>query len=294
MANTESASPRFAGIEDWPAADIVDGIVEGQFGAIAAVHAAREPLIRAIEEATVRLARGGRLIYAGAGTSGRIAAQDAAELPPTFSWPYERAVPVMAGGEEALIRAAEGAEDDSEAAKQALIDLGCGPNDVVIGLAASGRTPFAIAALEQARAVGALAIGIYNNAGGKLGEAADIAILLETGAEFIAGSTRMKAGTAQKAALNCLSTGVMIKLGFVYRGKMVEMRATNEKLQGRAIRMVADLADVPQDVAERTLDEAGGTIKLAVVMRVKGVSRPEGERLLQAKGGLLRRALAED
>jgi N-acetylmuramic acid 6-phosphate etherase len=292
MATTESASPRFAGIEDWPSADIVEGIIEGQFGAIAAVHAARGALARAIDEAAVRLARGGRLIYAGAGTSGRIAAQDAAELPPTFSWPYERAIPVMAGGEQALIRAAEGAEDSREAAKQALIDLETGPNDVVIGLAASGRTPFAIAALDHARSVGALAIGIYNNACGKLGDAADIPILMDTGPEFIAGSTRMKAGTAQKAALNCLSTGVMIKLGFVFRGKMVEMRATNEKLQGRAIQMVADLADAPLDVAERTLAEAGGTIKLAVVMLIRGVSRAEGEKLLADANGILRGALA--
>jgi N-acetylmuramic acid 6-phosphate etherase len=292
MATTESASPRFAGIEDWPSADIVEGIIEGQFGAIAAVHAARDALARAIDEAAVRLARGGRLIYAGAGTSGRIAAQDAAELPPTFSWPYERAIPVMAGGEEALIRAAEGAEDSRDAAKQALIDLETGPNDVVIGLAASGRTPFAIAALDHARSVGALAIGIYNNAGGKLGEAADIPILMDTGPEFVAGSTRMKAGTAQKAALNCLSTGVMIKLGFVFRGKMVEMRATNEKLQGRAIQMVADLADAPLDVAERTLAEADGTIKLAVVMLIKGVSRAEGEKRLANANGILRGALA--
>jgi N-acetylmuramic acid 6-phosphate etherase len=292
MATTESASPRFAGIEDWPSADIVEGIIEGQFGAIAAVHSARAALARAIDEAAVRLARGGRLIYAGAGTSGRIAAQDAAELPPTFSWPYERAIPVMAGGEEALIRAAEGAEDSREAAQQALIDLKTGPNDVVIGLAASGRTPFAIAALDHARSVGALAIGIYNNAGGKLGEAADIPILMDTGPEFVAGSTRMKAGTAQKAALNCLSTGVMIKLGFVFRGKMVEMRATNEKLQGRAIQMVADLADAPLDVAERTLAEADGTIKLAVVMLIRGVSRAEGEKLLANANGVLRGALA--
>jgi N-acetylmuramic acid 6-phosphate etherase len=292
MATTESASPRFAGIEDWPTADIVEGIIESQFAAIAAVRSARAALARAIDEAVVRLARGGRLIYAGAGTSGRIAAQDAAELPPTFSWPYERAIPVMAGGEEALIRAAEGAEDSREAAQRALIDLSTGPNDVVIGLAASGRTPFAIAALDHARSVGALAIGIYNNAGGKLGEAADIPILMDTGPEFVAGSTRMKAGTAQKAALNCLSTGVMIKLGFVFRGKMVEMRATNEKLQGRAIQMVADLADVAPDVAERTLAEADGTIKLAVVMLIRGVSRADGEKLLANANGILRGALA--
>ncbi|HEY4203206.1 MAG TPA: N-acetylmuramic acid 6-phosphate etherase [Devosiaceae bacterium] len=292
MSTTESASSRFVGIDDWSSLELVDGIVEGQFGAIAAVHAARAALAEAIDAATARLAAGGRLIYAGAGTSGRIAAQDAAELPPTFSWPYERAISVMAGGERALIRAAEGAEDDRDAAQQALRDLQLNENDVVLGIAASGRTPFAIAALDYARQVGSLAIGIYNNAGGKLGEASDIPILIETGAELVAGSTRMKAGTAQKAALNCLSTGVMVKLGFVYRGKMVEMRATNVKLQGRAVQMVADLADAPLDVAERTLAEAGGTIKLAVVMLVRQASRSEAEALLARNDGNLRKALA--
>ena len=272
MLPTETASPRFADIENWPTADLVDGMIEGQLAAIAAVRAAQPAIIRAIEAATPRLSQGGRLIYAGAGTSGRIAAQDAAELPPTFSWPYERAVPIMAGGEPALLHAAEGAEDDREAARQALRDLELGDADVVVALAASGRTPFAIAALEGARIRGALAIAIVNNPGSALAEAADVAILLDTGPELIAGSTRMKAGTAQKAALNCLSTGIMIKLGFVYRGTMVEMRATNDKLRERAIKMVAELAGSDEAAARRAFDMAGGNIKLAVVMQVRGVS----------------------
>lgn len=291
MSSTESASPRFADIEHWSSQDLVDGMVESQFAAIAAVRAAAPVLSRAIEAAATRLADGGRLVYVGAGTSGRIAAQDAAELPPTFSWPYERAVPVMAGGEPALLRAAEGAEDNRDAARQALADLGVGPKDVVVALAASGRTPFAIAALDYAREVGALAIGIFNNPGSKLGEAADLPILLETGSEFIAGSTRMKAGTAQKAALNVLSTGIMIRLGFVYRGKMVEMRPTNVKLQERAVKMVADLTDRDEDAARRTLAEAEGSIKLATLMLLKSLTREEAEATLARARGNLRDAL---
>jgi N-acetylmuramic acid 6-phosphate etherase len=291
LSSTETASPRFAEIEHWSTADLVDGIVEGQFSAIAAVRLAQPALVEAIDRAASRLAEGGRLIYAGAGTSGRIAAQDAAELPPTFSWPYERAVPVMAGGEPALLRAAEGAEDNREAARQALIDLSVGPKDVVVALAASGRTPFAIAALDHARQVGALAIGIFNNRGSKLGEASDVAILLETGPEFIAGSTRMKAGTAQKAALNCISTGVMIKLGFVYRGKMVEMRVSNDKLRERAVKMVAELADRDETAARQALEAAGGSIKLATVMLLRAASREEAEVMIAVARGNLRDAL---
>jgi N-acetylmuramic acid 6-phosphate etherase len=290
MATTESFSQRFTAIEDWQTGELVEAIVEGQFAAIAAVHGARAAIAEAIEATAARLADGGRLIYAGAGTSGRIAAQDAAELPPTFNWPYERAVPVMAGGEPALLRAAEGAEDRRDLAETALRDLAVDGKDVVIALAASGRTPFAIAALDYARSVGALAIGIYNNKGGKLGEASDIPVLIETGAELLAGSTRMKAGTAQKAALNCISTGVMIKLGFVYRGKMVEMRASNVKLQERAVLMVQDLTGSDIDTARRALAD-GGSIKVAVVMLLKSVSSGEAEALLAAAKGNLRLAL---
>jgi len=291
MATTESASPRFATVEDWPSRELVDGIVEGQFAAIGAVQAASDAIAQAIDAATKRLRGGGRLIYAGAGTSGRIATQDAAELPPTFSWPYERAIPLMAGGEGALVRAAEGAEDSRDAARASLAGIGLSPADVVIAVAASGRTPYAIAALDYAREVGALAIGVFNNPGSKLGEAADLSILLETGAEFLAGSTRLKAGTAQKAALNALSTGIMIKLGFVYRGKMVEMRATNVKLQDRAEKMVAELAGCDQDQAREALLRADGGIKLAAVMLLKSASPDEAQALLDRGDGNLRTAL---
>jgi len=293
MSTTETASGRYAGIEDWSTQELVDAMLESQMAAIAAVHGARAPLSQAIDQAAERLKRGGRMIYAGAGTSGRIAAQDAAELPPTFNWPYERAIPVMAGGDRAFIHAAEGAEDDGNAARTALAELGLSDKDVVIGVAASGRTPFAVEALRYARETGALAIGLYNNAGGRIGEVSDIAILIETGAELLAGSTRMKAGTAQKVALNAISTGVMTKLGFVYRGLMVEMRATNEKLVGRAIKMVATLCAVSEDTAREAFFASGESIKVATVMLTLGLDKAGAESRIAATGGTLRAALED-
>jgi N-acetylmuramic acid 6-phosphate etherase len=289
---TESASPRFSTIEDWSSADLVTGILEGQFSAISAVQAATPALVEAIDRGAERLERGGRLVYLGAGTSGRIATQDAAELPPTFNWPYERAITLMAGGPGAVFHAVEGAEDKEQLAVEALDGIDVAANDVVIALAASGRTPYAIAGLVHARNKGALTVGISNNRGGRLGEVAEIAILIDTGAELLAGSTRMKAGTAQKAALNCISTGIMIRLGFVYRGLMVEMKPTNAKLRDRAVKMVASLTDTDYATAETALTAAGGTIKLATVMLLKAADRTEAEALLERANGNLRGALA--
>ena len=291
MSTTESASPRYATLEDWSSSDLVAGILEGQYAAIAAVQAASAQIADELDRSAERLARGGRLIYLGAGTSGRIATQDAAELPPTFNWPYERAITLMAGGKEAVFHAAEGAEDSEQLAIDALDGIGISENDVVIGLAASGRTPYAIGGLAHARARGALTIGIFNNRGGRLGEVADVPILIETGVEVLSGSTRMKAGTAQKAVLNCISTGVMVRLGFVYRGLMVEMRPTNVKLQDRAAKMVATLADADYATASNALEQAEGSIKLATTMLVLGLDRAAAERRLDAVAGNLRAAL---
>lgn len=288
---TENAAGRYADIDNWSTRELVDGMVESQFTAIAAVSGARADLSRAIDAIAERLGATGRLIYLGAGTSGRIGAQDGAELPPTFSWPYERAVTLMAGGPGALLKAVENAEDSTTAAADGLDRLGLTPSDVVIGLAASGSTPYVVAGLEHARRKGALTVGMLNAPGGKVGEVAEIAILLDTGPEFLAGSTRMKAGTSQKVALNILSTGVMVRLGFVYRGKMVEMRATNAKLRERAIRMVSELTGASPEAARAALEEAGGTIKLATVMLLKSLDRSAAEAALVAAGGNLRRAL---
>lgn len=288
---TESASSRFATLEDWSSTDLVTGILEGQYSAISAVQAATPALAEAIDRGAERLARGGRLVYLGAGTSGRIATQDGAELPPTFNWPYERAITLMAGGQGAVFHAVEGAEDKESLAVEGLDGINVAENDVVIALAASGRTPYAIGGLVHARKLGALTVGIFNNRGGRLGEVAEIPVLIDTGAEILAGSTRMKAGTAQKAALNCISTGVMIRLGFVYRGLMVEMKPTNTKLQDRAVKMVATLTDTDYATSQAALTEAGGVIKLATVMLLKGLDRAAAEAVLAKAGGNLRTAL---
>lgn len=291
MSTTETAAIRFAGIETWPTEDMVGAMIEGQLVAVAALHSASAVFAAAIDAATDRLHAGGRLIYLGAGTSGRIAVQDAAELLPTFGWPPERAVALMAGGDGALLRGVEGAEDDAAAAVAALEGVGLTAQDVVIGIAASGRTPFTVAGIKHARAKSALTIGVFNNPGGVLGTVCEHALLLSTGAEIVAGSTRMKAGTAQKAALNILSTGIFLRLGHVWHGRMVEMAPTNAKLRARAIEMVAELADVAPASAERALDD-GGTIKHALVMLLRGVDRAEADKLLIAGGGRLHLALA--
>jgi N-acetylmuramic acid 6-phosphate etherase len=292
MKTTENAAGRYADIDNWSTRELVDGMVESQFTAIAAVSGARADLAKAIDAIAERLGRTGRLIYLGAGTSGRIGAQDGAELPPTFNWPYERAVTLMAGGPGALVKAVENAEDSITAAAEGLDGLGLTRTDVVIGLAASGSTPYVVAGLEHARRKGALTIGMLNSPGGRVGAVADIAILLDTGPEFLAGSTRMKAGTSQKVALNIISTGVMIRLGFVYRGKMVEMRATNAKLRERSVRMVSELTGAAPELARQTLEQADGVIKLATVMLLKSLDRKAAEAALAAAGGNLRKALA--
>ena len=292
IRTTEGASGRYRDIEDWSTGELVEGIIEGQFAAIAAVQAARAAIAEAIEATAGRLGATGRLIYLGAGTSGRIGAQDGAELPPTFNWPYERAITLMAGGAGALQRAVENAEDSRDAAAESLRALGLKPEDVVIGVAASGSTPYVVAGLDHARSAGALTIGIINSPGGLVGKAAEIEILLDTGPELLAGSTRMKAGTAQKAALNALSTGVMSRLGYVYRGLMVEMRPTNAKLRERAVVIVAQLTGAEMDAARQALEQAGGVIKTATVMLARSLGRADAEAALTAAGGNLRRALA--
>ena len=287
---TERAAPRFAGLETWSTPDMTSAMLEAQGAAIAAVQAASAAIAAAIDAAAARLAGGGRLIALGAGTSGRIAMQDMAELRPTFDWPSERAIALMAGGNAAFTQAREGAEDAGPDAIAALEDVGAG--DVVIGLAASGGTPFTLAGLTHARGRGALTIALYNSPRAPMAFAADHPILLDTGAEVIAGSTRMKAGTAQKVALNTLTTGIMVKLGYVWRGKMVEMRPTNAKLQRRAEAMVADLTGAAPEAARAALEQAGGVIKVAVVMLTLAMDAEAARAHLARHGGILGAALA--
>lgn len=254
--STETADPRYTDIARWPTRSAVDAMIEGQLTAIAALQAGAQALADAADAAADRLRGGGRLCYAGAGTSGRIAVQDGVELSPTFDWGDERLVFLMAGGLDALTSSAEGAEDDSEAARAEVARAGIGEGDVLVGVAASGTTPYTVAAVQAARAAGALTIGIANNAGAPLLAAADHALLAATGAEAIAGSTRMKAGTAQKAALNILSSAIMIRLGYVEQGLMVKMRVSNAKLRDRAVRMVMSLTGIDQETAAKRLADA--------------------------------------
>ena len=213
--STETHDPRYADLDLWPTTVAVEAMLEGQMAAIAAIQSQTGRIAAAAEAAAARLGETGRLVFVGAGTSGRLAVQDGTELYPTFGWPMERMVFLMAGGTSALTQAYEGAEDDVDAARSDLNACAITPSDVVIGVAASGRTPYTVAAITQARTAGALTVAIANNAGSALAAAAEHAIVAVTGSEIVAGSTRMKAGTAQKAVLNLVSTAIMIRLGLV-------------------------------------------------------------------------------
>ena len=289
---TEDISPLYLDLDAWPAADQIRALYESQIEAVAAVGPALSAIVGALEQAVPRLRRGGRIIYAGAGTSARIGAQDGAELLPTFNWPSEQVAFVIAGGEVALMRAVENAEDSTEDGARHMAALDVGANDVVLGIAASGNTPFTVAAVKTARARGALTIGIANNAGSQLLAASEHPVLIETGSEPIAGSTRLKAGTAQKVALNLFSTAVMAQLGRVYQGMMVDMRPTNAKLRHRSEQMVAKIAGCSVGAATDALGKAGGDIKAASLMAM-GVSVEVAVSLLAKHNGNLRSALAE-
>ena len=289
--DTERQSPRYSGIDIWDPADALDAMIEGQFAAVAAVRAARESLERAAIAMAARLRRRGRLVYAGAGTSGRLAVQDGAELMPTFSWPPERLLLLMAGGKDALMRSVEGAEDAVEHAAREVRMNRIDGRDVLIAVAASGTTPFTVTCLREAKARGALTIGIANNRDTPLLAEADHPIWLDTGAEPIAGSTRMKAGTAQRIALNLLSSLLMIQLGRVYEGLMVDVQAMNDKLIRRSEEMLLRLTARSRTEVRDALERAGGSVKIAVLL-LHGLAPDEAVALLRRAGGGLRAALA--
>jgi N-acetylmuramic acid 6-phosphate etherase len=266
-------------------------MVEGQFAAVAAVHAARPALERAALAIEERLRGGGRLVYAGAGTSGRLAVQDGAELMPTFSWPEERLLMLMAGGDDALLRPVEGAEDTGDAAAALLYQHRIGDKDALIAVAASGTTPFTLACLREASARGALTVGIANNPNTPLLSEADYPICLDTGAEPIAGSTRMKAGTAQRVALTLLSSLVMIRLGRVYEGLMVDVQPSNRKLVRRSEAILAQLTGHSREQVRDALRQAKGSVKLALLL-LEGRRLDEAQQALDDADGDLRAAKA--
>ena len=287
---TEDVNPRFVDFDRWSTRDAIEAMYEGQLLALAAIKPSLGIIADSADAAAKRLGDTGRLIYVGAGTSGRIAVQDGTELKPTFSWPQERVVFCIAGGLSALTVSAEGAED-SEANGAAVIEnLNTNKSDIVFCVAASGRTPFTLGALRAANTLGALTIAIANNPDTPLLAEANYPILLETGSEPIAGSTRMKAGTAQKAVLNMLSTAIMTRLDRVYKGYMVDMSISNNKLHDRAVKMISAITDCSAQIAEASLEQSGKNIKTAVLIAL-GESPAASQDILARSGGNLRKAL---
>jgi N-acetylmuramic acid 6-phosphate etherase len=287
--NTEVISQEYADLDTWPAQRTLQAIIESSQRSLDAVSAALPELTRAAELISERLAKGGRLIYIGAGTSGRLALQDAAELPPTFG--FDRTVVLLAGGSFAGSKAREGAEDHTDAALNEISEADVNELDAMIGVAASGRTPYTVAGIEAARSRGALTIGLANNPGSPLLLAAEVPVLLETGPEVLAGSTRLAAGTAQKIALGALSTTALVSLGGAYGNLMVGMKPGNEKLRGRAALIVAEATGVGEAEATRQLAAAGWEIKTAIVTLKAGVGVPAARELLARTGGRVRQAI---
>ncbi len=276
---TETSLESYHDLDTWPLERSLTAIVDSNAVAVEAVRRALPDLERAAAGIERALTAGGRLIYLGSGTSGRLAVQDAAELPPTFD--FRRAHAVLAGGNDAGAQAIEGAEDDEDEARARLRALSVTADDAVVGVAASGSTPFTVAGVTFARAQGAFTVGIANNAGTPLLHAGEVGVLLATPAEVLAGSTRLAAGTAQKVALNALSTAVLVRLGGAYGNLMVGMRPQNQKLRARAVRMVAQATGCTPAEAEGAL-KAGGGVRVAIVTLLTGVS-PEAARERLAK-----------
>ena len=289
---TEQPHPDHAQLDTYGTAELVDAFIADQALAAAAVRAAGPQLARAVDAAVPRLRAGGRLVTVGAGTSGRLGVLDSVELHPTFSWPRERAPALLAGGEAAMFVAVEGAEDDREQGAADLRALRPTPDDVVLLLAASGGTPYALGAAQAARAAGALTVGLVNNPGAALAAACEIGVVLDTGPEVISGSTRLKAGTAQKIALNTFSSSVMVRLHKVYGNLMVDLRATNAKLVQRALRLTVRATGAREADAQAALAACGSRVKVAIVMLKAGVSAAQAEARLAAAEGSVHGALA--
>ncbi|KUN21188.1 N-acetylmuramic acid 6-phosphate etherase [Streptomyces antibioticus] len=289
---TEAFRPELADIDQLPTLDIAR-LMNGEDVTVPAAVAQRLPEIAAaIDAVAARMAQGGRLVYAGAGTAGRLGVLDASECPPTFNTDPAQVVGLIAGGRDAMVTSVEGAEDSRELARADLDALKLTPLDTVVGVSASGRTPYALGAVEHARAQGALTIGLSCNAHSALAAAAEHGIEVVVGPELVTGSTRLKAGTAQKLLLNMLSTITMIRLGKTYGNLMVDVRASNEKLRARSRRIVALATGAGDEEIERALAETDGEVKNAILVILTGVDGPAATRLLEESGGHLRAALA--
>ena len=290
---TESPNPQHAELDRYPVELLIEAFVDDQINAVNAVRAARDALAAAVRAAVPRLAAGGRLIYVGAGTSGRLGLQDSVELYPTFSWPPHRAIALLAGGAQAITEAVEGAEDNFEQGAADLLAVQPHANDVVLAVAASGRTPYVLGALGRARAAGALTVGFANNPDSPVAQQAEIGITLDTGPEVISGSTRLKAGTAQKIALNSFSSAVMVGLNKVYGNLMVDLRPTNAKLRRRAVDLTMRATGADEDQARAALDACGFQIKIAIVSIKRRIDARSAEQRLAQFDGSVRHAIED-
>ncbi len=291
--NTEAPSQHHLKLDEYAVDDLVNAFVDDQFNAVQAVRAASGQIAAAVSAALPRLEAGGRLVYVGAGTSGRLGLLDSVELYPTFSWPPDRAIALLAGGREAIYRAVEGAEDRAEQGVADIASAQVGIHDVVLLIAASGTTPYVRGAIGEARRRGALTIGIANNPHAPVTTEAEIGIILDTGAEVISGSTRLKAGTAQKITLNTFSSALMVRLNKVYGNLMVDVKPTNAKLIKRAINLTMLATGADEITARTTLASCQFRVKVAIVAVKKKCSVAESERCLQVANGSVRLALAE-
>lgn len=290
---TEQRNPNTADIDRVSTLEIVRRINDEDKKVAYAVERELEPIAKAVDAIQDALRSGGRLIYCGCGTSGRLGVLDAAECPPTYSADPGMVMGVMAGGERAMFKAVEGAEDNAEAGREDMKQINLSAKDVLVGIAASGRTPYVLGAMAYAHEIGAKTVALTCNKASEMNAVADIPIGVETGPEVITGSTRMKCGTAQKMVLNMLSTGAMIRLGKVYGNLMVDVMPTNEKLVRRAVSIVATAAGVDEEEARRTLEACGFSVKTAIVMLVRGESAEAAKERLNATGGVIAKALGE-
>lgn len=288
---TEQANPLSERLDQLPTDQLVALFCANDLEPQRALAQAAPALTAAVDAIAARLASGGRLFYLGAGTSGRLGVLDAAECPPTFCTPPELVQGVLAGGAPALLRSSEGLEDLADAGWRDLEERGFGPGDCLVGIAAGGTTPYVLGGLRHAQAIGALAIAMACVPANQAPMPCDIDIRLLTGPELLAGSTRLKAGTATKMALNLLSTGVMVRLGKVHGNRMVDVAVTNTKLEDRALRILRDLAGVSRAQGTQLLEQAGGSVKLALLMAASGLDPASASAHLARHGPSLRAAL---
>lgn len=288
---TEQVNPASANLDQLSSLEIVDMFNQEDAKTISAIAQAREPLAQAIDLTAEKLRQGGRLFYVGAGTSGRLGVLDAAECPPTFCTPPEMVQGIIAGGADALLRSSEGLEDLADQGAAAISDRQVSDLDVVVGIAAGGTTPYVHGALSEARNRGATTVFIACVPQEQVQIDVDVDIRLLVGAEVLAGSTRLKAGTVTKLALNILSTGTMVRLGKVYGNRMIDVAVTNSKLHDRALRILSDLTDLDREQAADLLEKSDRSVKVALMMHWSGLSKSESDRSLREHQGNLRAAL---